>query len=109
MLKIRLEMLKSRKNSKTIKLEKNSQKNFPNPGNSEDFQDPGIPGNFFKNFLFPGKLKIREKGKPYLGAKNTDCRLASGKIWPLISVDFGTPTEKGCPSLILANLNARKG
>ena len=61
MLKIRFEMLKIRKNGKIIKLEKNSRENFPNP---EDFRDPGIPGNFFENSPFPGKLKIREKGKP---------------------------------------------
>ena len=25
--------------------------------------------------------------------------MARGKIWPLIFADFGTPTEKCCPSL----------
>ena len=36
MLTIRSETLKIRKNSKIIKLEKNFQKIFPNPGNPED-------------------------------------------------------------------------
>ena len=57
MLKIRSEMLKTRKKGKTIKLEKNYRKIFP-----------GIPGKFFENFSFPGKLKIREKGKRYFAA-----------------------------------------
>ena len=69
MLKIQSEVLKIRKNSKIIKIEKISQENFLNPGNSEDFQNPGIPGNFFEIFLFSEKLKLREKGKPYLGGK----------------------------------------
>ena len=59
MLKIRSEMLKFRKNGKIIKLEKNSRKVFPNPGNSEDFRIPRIFQNFLENFLFPGK-----KGNP---------------------------------------------
>ena len=35
---------------------------------------------------------------------NTDCRLARGKIWPLILADFGTRTEKDCPFLSLDKL-----
>ena len=69
MLKIRSEILKIIKNVKIITLGKISQKNFPNPGNPEDFRDPrNFPGSgqFLKNFPLPGKLKIREKGKPYL-------------------------------------------
>ena len=49
MLKMRSKMLKNHKKSITI-----------NPGNPENFRDPG---NFFLNFPFPGKMKIREKGK----------------------------------------------
>ena len=48
MRKLRSEMLKIRKNDKIIKLEKNSWK---------------FAGNCYENFPFPGKLKIRKKGK----------------------------------------------
>ena len=54
MLKTRFQTLKIRKNDTIIKLEKNSRKNFSNPG---------IPANFLENFPFTGNLKIREKGK----------------------------------------------
>ena len=65
MLKIRFEMLKIRKNGKIIKLEKNSRE-FPKSREfSGSWKFHGIPGNNFENFPFPGKLKIREKGKPY--------------------------------------------
>ena len=56
MLKIRSQMLKIRNNGEIIKLEKNSRKIFPYTGNPEDFRN-------LENFPFPGKLKIREKGK----------------------------------------------
>ena len=59
MLKTSYEMLKIRKNGKIIELGKITR-NFPNPGNPVDFQDPD-------NFSFPGKSKIREKRKPYNG------------------------------------------
>ena len=57
MLKMRSAMVKIREKSKIIKLGKISQKIF------RKFSK--IPGKFFEYFLFPGKLKIREKGKPY--------------------------------------------
>ena len=63
MLKIRIDMLKIRKNDEIIKLG-----NFQNTRNPEDLRDPEnlpeFPDNFFENFSFPGKLKNREKGKP---------------------------------------------
>ena len=44
---------------------------------------------------------------PIFSRKSTNCRLARGKNWPLISTDFDTQTEKGCPSLLsLAHENA---
>ena len=57
MLKIRSEMLKIRKNGKIIKLGRISRK-FPE---YREF--------FFENFPFPGKLKVREKGKLKLSDK----------------------------------------
>ena len=96
MLKIKIN---SKNNQAREKFPRKFPGNIPNPWNPEDIQNPGIPGNCSEIFLFPGSLKIREKGKPYLGGKNTDCRLARRKIWPLILADFVTPTEKGCPSL----------
>ena len=59
MLKRRSELLKTRKTSKTIKLGKTSQE-FP-----ESREFPRIPGKFCESFSLPGKLKIREKEKPY--------------------------------------------
>ena len=61
MLKVKSEMLKTRKKGKTIKLGKCSRK-FPESwefrGFSESREFPGFPGIFLK-------LKIREKGKSY--------------------------------------------
>jgi len=37
---------------------------FPNP--AEFLGSREFPGKFNKHFLFPGKPKSREKGKPYL-------------------------------------------
>ena len=40
---------------------------------------------------------------PIFSGVNTNCCLARGKIWSLILADFGTQTEKGCPSLPYEN------
>ena len=67
MLKIGSEKLKIRKTGKTIKLVKNSSETSRIPEIPRIFgipKFPGIPGNFFENFSFPGKLKIRGKAKP---------------------------------------------
>ena len=58
MLKMRSEMLKTRKKGKAIKLGKNSGKFSLGFSGSRKF--PGIPGKYFENFSFPGKLKTRE-------------------------------------------------
>ena len=60
-LRIKFEMLKIKKNVKTIKLEKISRKNFwefPEFGESQSFSGfrkfLEIPETFFENFPFPG-------------------------------------------------------
>ena len=57
MLKMRSEMLKTGK-SKTIEFGKKSR------GFSGYREFTRIPGKFFENFSFPGKLKNRERGNP---------------------------------------------
>ena len=69
MLKIRSETLKTRKKGETIKpsgkIPGNFSQEFSESPTSKRMQwIPGISGKFFENFPFPGKLKIREKGKP---------------------------------------------
>ena len=68
-------MLKMRsENQKKKAKQSSSGKNFPNP---EEFRDPGIPGKFFENFSFPGKLKIREKEKADYLQTNLSCFVAN--------------------------------
>ena len=37
--------------------------------------------------------------------ENANCRLARGKIWPMVLDDFGTQIEKGCPIPALGERN----
>ena len=68
MLKIRSENAENHKKCQNDQARENFPekfpRNLPNPGNPEIFRVPGNPGKFLKNFPFPGKLKIRKKGKP---------------------------------------------
>ena len=65
MLKVRSEMLNTRKKGKTINLGKNYRKIFPNPENFRDTEKfPELPENFLKIFHFPGSLISGKKGKP---------------------------------------------
>ena len=59
MLEIRSEMSKIIKNVKMIKLGEISRIGIPEVGSRK----------IIKNFSFPGKLKIREKRKPYVAVK----------------------------------------
>ena len=99
MLKMRSEMLKTRKKGKTIKRR---------PGNTENFWDPGIPGNFFENFPFSGNLKIREKGETLFVGNGPKLTLKS--FWGVappppdgLATGPNTPQIKICHNFLTAH------